>query len=219
MLKNNEIYHGDCLELIKQVADKSVRAIVTDPPYFLGVTHNGQRGNFPDLAIMKPFFDQLFAEFKRVLRDDGSLYLCCDWRTYPFLYPVLERHLPLNNLIVWDKVCGAGNYYTFEHEFIMFSTLNKKFAVKGARNVIRDIKAFASGAKKTNGEKVHPTQKPTELFERFILDSTDEGDTVLDCFGGSGTTAIAAINTNRKYIVFELQEKYYKIALERILCT
>ncbi|MCL1932355.1 MAG: site-specific DNA-methyltransferase, partial [Candidatus Azobacteroides sp.] len=58
--------------------------------------------------------------------------------------------------------------------------------------------------------------KPVELFEKFILDSTSEGDTVLDCFMGSGTLAIAAIKTKRNYIGFEIQEKYCKIAQDRI---
>ena len=213
----NKVYKGDCLDLIKKIPDNSISSIITDPPYFLGITHNGQKGTYSDLAIMKPFYDSLFSEFKRILKNNGSIYLCCDWRTYPFLYSVLDNHIPSNNLLVWDKTSGTGNYYTFEHEFIIFCTNNKKFSRKGARNIIRGIKSFSGGAKKTNGEKIHPTQKPVELFEKFILDSTNKGDTILDCFGGSGTLAISAINTDRNFIVFELQEKYYKIAINRIL--
>jgi DNA modification methylase len=78
------------------------------------------------------------------------------------------------------------------------------------------ISGFCNNAQATNGNKVHPTQKPIELFEKFILDSTDEGAVVLDTFMGSGTTAIACIKTKRNYIGFEIQEKYIKIATERI---
>ena len=99
------------------------------------------------------------------------------------------------------------------HEFILFSP--KGYFCKGASNVF-NTKSFRSGAKKTNGEKQHPTQKLVELFEKFILDSTNPGDVVLDCFIGSGTLAIAAIKTKRNYIGFEIQEKYCKIAQHRI---
>ena len=120
------------------------------------------------------------------------------------------------NLLVWDKGSGCGNFYTNEHELIIFSTLNTRFQAKGARNIIRGIPAFNSGAKKTNGEKVHPTQKPVELIEKLILDSTKPGDTVLDCFMGSGTTAVAALKNGRNFYGFELQQKYVDIANKRI---
>lgn len=69
---------------------------------------------------------------------------------------------------------------------------------------------------RTNGEMVHPTQKPVELIARLITDSTAEGDTVLDCFMGSGTTAVAALRTGRRFVGFEIDENYHAIALRRI---
>ena len=213
MLDINKIYNGDCIDLIKKIPNNSINSIITDPPYFLGVTHNGQKGTYSDLAIMKPFFSFLFSEFKRVLKYDGSIYICCDWRTYPFFYPIINEYIEVKNLLVWDKNSGPGNLYSYTHELIIFTTNNK--TANGGKNII-NIKSFNSGAKKTNGEKIHPTQKPIELFEKFILDSTKKGDIVLDCFGGSGTLAISAIKTERNYIIFELQEKYCKIANDRI---
>jgi DNA modification methylase len=99
------------------------------------------------------------------------------------------------------------------HEFVIFG-MDKPKDMHGLN--IFTLKSFSSGAKATNGEKLHPTQKPIELFEKFILDSTKEGDLVCDPFAGSGTLAIAAIKTKRNYICFELQDKYVKIATERI---
>jgi site-specific DNA-methyltransferase (adenine-specific) len=81
---------------------------------------------------------------------------------------------------------------------------------------IFEMPCFCSGAKKTDGEKVHPTQKPVSVIEKLILDSTSEGDLILDCFVGSGTTAVAAIKTKRNFIGFELQEKYVDISNKRI---
>ena len=210
----NEIYNEDCLEAIKKLPNKCIDCIITDPPYFLGVTHNGQKGEYSDLAMMRPFFDSLFFQFERILQPEGKMYLCCDYRTYPFFYPIAEQYHIIRNLLVWDKVSGAGNFYAFTHEFVMFCC-NSVVNMKG-KNIITGIPSFAGGAKKTNGEKIHPTQKTVELFEKFILDSTNEGDVVLDAFMGSGTLAIAAIKNNRNFIGFELQEKYCKIAKERV---
>jgi site-specific DNA-methyltransferase (adenine-specific) len=213
MIELNTITQGDCLDLTKDVPDNSINSIITDPPYFLGVTHNGQKGNYSDLAIMKPFFESLFFQFKRVLKPDGCIYLCCDFRTYPFLYPIMDEYITIRNLLVWNKKSGPGSLYSFAHEFAIFAMDIPR--IMNGLNIFT-IPCFCSGAKTTNGEKIHPTQKPVELFEKFILDSTSEGDTVLDTFAGSGTLALAALKTKRNYICFELQDKYVKIATERI---
>lgn len=212
----DRIYNVDCLEGIKLIESSSIKAIITDPPYFIGMTHNGQKGTFDDLAICTPFYTELFNEFKRVLKLDGSVYWFTDWRGYAYYYPIFDKIVGAKNMIVWDKGSGAGNFYTFEHELIIFGTNNNKFACKGARNIIRNIKSFAGGAKKTDREKIHPTQKPLELIKRLIFDSTSEGEIVLDCFMGSGTTAVACAQTNRKFIGFEIQEKYVQIAEKRL---
>ena len=208
-----KLHNGDCLEVMKDIPDKSIDLIVSDPPYFLGMTHNGQKGCFNDLKICEPFFSELFSQYKRVLKESGRVYFFCDWRGYAFYYPIFSKHIPARNLIVWDKKNGAGNQYNFSHEFIIYGTL--KPHNQGGTNVWRET-AFSSGAKKTNGEKVHPTQKPIELIERIIKDSTKENDIVLDSFMGSGTTGVACVNTGRKFIGIELDEQYFEIAEQRI---
>lgn len=213
MLSKNTIHHVDCLDGIKEVASGSVQLIVTDPPYFLGMTHNGQRGSFVDLAICKPFYKQLFAEYRRVLSPTGECYFFCDWRGYAFYYPLFDGMLGCRNLIVWDKMAGPGNLYSFQHEFIMFHSADPKCNKKGS-NVWRS-KGFSAGAKSTNGEKVHPTQKTLEIIEKIVADNCKEGDLVLDTFGGSGTTAVVCRKLGRDYIVFELDEENIDIANKR----
>lgn len=212
----------DCLEGLKEIPDNSVDLVVTDPPYFLSMGHAGDRDNarkimgtsnrtFNDLAIAKPFYSQLFQEYRRVLKEDGSFYFFTDWRGYAFYFPIINAELPVRNLIVWDKKSGPGSYYSFAHELIIFGTAAPKLKNKGGTNVLR-MPAFCSGAKSTNGEKVHPTQKPVELIQKFIEDATDPGAVVLDTFAGSGTTPVACIRTGRNYIAFEIDEKYHAIA-------
>jgi site-specific DNA-methyltransferase (adenine-specific) len=210
----NTVVEGDCIDLIKELPTSSIDCIITDPPYFLDVTHNGQKGAYSDLAIMKPFFEILFFQAERVLKKGGHLYMFCDWRTYPFLYPITEQYIPIKNLLVWYKGASGGNQYGFSHEFVIFAA--KGNVNIGVENTIRHIPGFSRGAKKTNGEKIHPTQKTIEIIEFLMLNSTKEGDIVLDCFLGSGTTAITAIKNKRNYIGFELQDKYCKIARDRV---
>ena len=228
-MRLNYIDNVDCLEGLQEVPDKSVDLIVTDPPYFLSMGHAGSSANlargtseqlnsnraFNDLAICTPFYRQLFQEYSRVLKDDGSFYFFTDWRGYAYYFPLLNAALPVRNLIVWDKKSGPGSFYSFAHELIIFGTYKPKTKAGVGTNVWR-APAFNSGAKKTNGEKVHPTQKPVELIEKAILDSTEPDAVVLDTFMGSGTTAVACLRTGRNYIGFELDDRYHATALERV---
>ena len=209
-----DLMHGDCLDLLAKVPDGSIDSIITDSPYFLGMTHNGHKGCFNDLAICKPFYETLFTEYKRVLQPDGCVYFFCYWRSYAFYYPLFDAILKADNMLVWVKHGRPTKYhYGYGNELIIFSGKIHKSVIS---NVITDVKSFNRGAERTNGEKVHPTQKPIELIEKFILDSTDERDTVLDSFMGSGTTGVACINTNRRFIGMELDDAYFNIAQQRI---
>lgn len=141
----NKIYNEDCSEGIKNIASESVDAIITDPPYFVGMTHNGKKGDYNDLLIMKPFFDGLFKEFARVIKPEGKLYLFNDWRTYAFYYPIMLKHIPVRNMLVWDKVCGPGNSYAFTHELILFA--EKETPCMKGQNIFH-FPGFSGGAKK-----------------------------------------------------------------------
>lgn len=226
-MRLNYIDNIDCLEGLKEIPDRSVDLILTDPPYFLSMGHVGSKTNaqrsdalnsnrtFNDLAICTPFYKQLFAEYARVLKEDGSIYFFTDWRGYAYYFPLLNAALPIRNLIVWDKKSGPGSFYSFAHELIIFGTLKSK-TKKGVGTNIWRMPAFSSGAASTNGEKVHPTQKPWEILAKMIEDSTEPGAVVLDTFMGSGTTAVTCIRTRRNFIGFELDENYHAIAQQRV---
>ena len=201
----NQIYNEDCLEALKRVPDNSVDCIITDPPYFLGMTHNGQKGSFKDLSICKPFYRDLFQEFNRVKKPGACVYFFTDWRGYAFYYPLFDLYLGASNMLVWNKQSGPGNHYAFIHELILFHC-GKGVSI-GATNKIDNIRSFASGAKLVEGEKVHPTQKPVALIRKLIEDSTKPGDLILDTFGGSGTTAVASIESGRNFVLMEQDEK------------
>lgn len=226
-MRLNYIDNRDCLEGLAEIPDRSVDCIITDPPYFLSMGHAGSKTNakagemltsnrtFNDLAICTPFYKALFSEYARVLKEDGSFYFFTDWRGYAYYFPLINAALPVRNMIAWDKKSGPGSFYSFAHELIIFGTYKPKTKSGVGTNVWR-LSAFNSGAKATNGEKVHPTQKPVEIIQKMIEDSTEPGAVILGTFMGSGTTAVACIQTGRQYIGFELDEKYHEIAQRRI---
>lgn len=227
-MRLNYIDNRDCLEGLAEIPDRSVDCIITDPPYFLSMGHAGSKTNakagemltsnrtFNDLAICTPFYKALFSEYARVLKEDGSFYFFTDWRGYAYYFPLINAALPVRNMICWDKKSGPGSFYSFAHELIIFGTYKPKTKSGVGTNVWR-LSAFNSGAKATNGEKVHPTQKPVEIIQKMIEDSTEPGAVILDTFMGSGTTAVACIQTGRQYIGFELDERYHTIAQQRIV--
>jgi site-specific DNA-methyltransferase (adenine-specific) len=148
------------------------------------------------------------------LKSDGFLYWFTDWRSYSFYYPVITEIIPVKNMLVWNKGFGrVCQVYAFSHELIVF-------AAKGTVNIpksnIIQVDGFQAGAKKYDGEKVHPTQKPTQLISELMSHCTQENDVILDCFAGSCTTAVSAIHSKRNFICFELQEKYVEIGNKRI---
>ena len=209
-----KIFNEDCLEGMKKIPPDSVDLIVTDPPFCVGMTANGRKGSYNDFIMLRPFFENLFTDWLRVLKDGGHIYINTDWRTYPFLYPIILKYFEVRNLIIWDyEWIKCGNFYRFSHEFIIFGTKGnscRKFG-QGQRDVWR-IKPVNF----TSKNKYHPSEKPVELCEKMILNSSKEGDTVLDCFMGSGSTGVACMNTGRNFIGCEIDEKYFKVAEKRI---
>ena len=211
-----EIFNEDCLEGMKQIPAGAVDLICTDPPYCVGATSNGVKGNYTDLNLIRPFLEELFKGWQRVLKDGGHLYICTDWRTYPVWYPLLQKYFQVRNLIVWDYGwIKAGSFYRFTHEFIMFATKGKskrQFHGGKENSDVWRIKTINY----TSPDKLHPSEKPVELFEKMIKNSSVEGETVLDCFAGVGTAAVACVNTGRQFIGYELDEKYFDVACYRV---
>lgn len=121
--------------------------------------------------------------------------------------------MKVNNLIVWDKISGPGSNYSYAHEFIMYHT-SSRFVIGGS-NVWRE-KSFSSGAKVTDGEKIHPTQKVKEIVRKIVTNHSNKGDLVIDPFSGSGTSALVCLEEDREFIGFELSEQYFNASINRL---
>ena len=214
IIGNATLFCGDCIDLLPEIPTSSIDAIVVDPPFFQGFNHNGLRSERADLSIGKPFFNLFFGNMARVCKEERAVYVFCDWRTNGFFMDMMNDHVPVKNSLVWAKHPGTGSFYQNSYELILFHcNTTKRFPFS---NVITGIKSFVGGAKVTNGNKVHPTQKPVELIEKFITDSTQQGMTILDPMMGSGTTGVACVRMGRGFIGIEQQKKYFDIACERV---
>jgi len=214
IIGNATLYCGDCLDILEEIHRESVDAVITDPPFFQGFNHNGTRSGRGDLSISKPFFAAFFAALARLCKEERAIYLFTDWRTNDFFMNAMSEHFDVRNSLIWVKHVGTGRWYINAYESILFHCeAARKFPFS---NIITGIKSFNGGAKTTNGPKQHPTQKPVELIERFINDSTQPGMTILDPMMGSGTTGVACAKTGRQFIGIEIQRKYFDIACQRI---
>ncbi|SER87634.1 site-specific DNA-methyltransferase (adenine-specific) [Psychrobacillus sp. OK032] len=231
----NEVHEGDCLTLMKRIDDGSVDMVLCDLPY--GTTRNKWDSIIP--------LDELWAEYERIIKDNGAIVLTAQtpfdkvlgvsnlkllkyewvWVKQKGTGHLNAKKMPMKNheniLVFYKKPplynpqFTEGEPYDKGTQKVTSSNYGNQ---KGARYVNTDGKRYPKSAIFFNTVErgLHPTQKPTELFEYLIRTYTNEGDTVLDNCLGSGTTAIAAINTNRNFIGIEREPEYVAIAKRRI---
>ena len=214
----NKIYNEDCLEGMKRISDGSVDLIVTDPPYLINYSRHVKGHRFENKILNDnnpELISKYIKECYRILKNNSAMYMFTSHKTVDFFKQELENTgFNVKNMIIWDKQRqGMGDTSTvfgFQYELIFFVSKGQP-KIRGKR--LSDIWSFP---KVVGRNQVHQNQKPIELIERCVTKHSNEGDVVFDGFMGSGTTAIACINTNRNYIGFELDEGYYNIANERI---
>lgn len=209
-----DLRQGDCLELMKDIPDNSVDLILTDPPYGIDFQSNYRKSKFSkiknDTRVNPAFLD----ECKRILKDTGAIYCFTRWDVYPEWLEQFKSRFKVKNCIVWFKRGGGiGDLkrgYIYNHEFIIYCAM-KNHALNGKRR--NDVFEFSKDAPATY---LHPTQKLVPLLREIIERSSGVGDTVLDCFMGSGSTGVACVNTGRNFIGIELDVQYFYIAEKRI---
>lgn len=207
------IKQGDCLSLLSELNNESIDLVVTDPPYCIGATSNGQKGTWQDNNLIAPFLKLYFEEIARVLKPGAAFYINTDWRTYPLFYPIIIDVMMVKNCIVWDHGwIKAGNHYRHRHELIIYGTNGD------AKRQFPASEPDVWNNKPVNFTKPrhHPAEKPIELVERMIRNSSQPGDTVLDTFVGSGTTALACRSLGRNFVGFEINPANITIAAERL---
>ena len=216
----NKIYNEDCLVGMKRIPDKSIDLIVTDPPYLINYKtgyRKDKEHRFNSVILNDDNADlikEYIAECHRVLKDDTAMYMFCSSHKVDVFKVELEKHFTIKNMIIWVKNNHtAGDLESaFGRKYEILFLVNKGRTVfKGER--LTDVWEFS---RVSGDSQLHQNQKPIELIEQCIEKHSDENDIVFDGFMGSGTTAAAALNTNRKYIGFELDKHYYDVAIKRL---
>ena len=214
-----KLFHGDCLDVMKNITDESVDLIVTDPPYLMDYKSNRRvkMDKFDKIKNDINSYDLIsdyFSECHRIMKSNTAIYCFCSWHNVDFFKQEFEKHFKLKNIIVWNKNNhGTGDLkgsYAPKYEFILFGH-------KG-RTLLREkrIPDVIDCPKIPSKLLVHPTEKPIELLSIFIKQSSDEDDIVFDGFMGCASTGIASLNNNRKFIGIELDDNYFEIAKNRI---
>ena len=220
-----DLRKGDCLEIMKGIPDRSIDAIITDPPYNIARKNNfktmGRAGI--DFGEWDKGFD-LFSyidQIPRILSKNGSVVIFNDWKNIGNIARYCEsKGLIIKDMLRWEKANpmprNRDRRYITDYECAIWCT-NKNAKWTFNRIDEKYQRPLFKGALTKKSEKTsHPTQKPLWLMEDIIKIHTNQNDVVLDMFMGSGTTGVAAKNTNRKFIGIEQDDKYFNIASERI---
>lgn len=236
---NYELWHGDCLELMDNIPDKSIDCIITDLPY--GTTRCKW-----DVVIP---FEPLWKQYDRVIKDNGAVVL---FGTEPF-----SSHLRLSNLKnykydwIWDKIKGTGflnakrqpmrnhelisvfykkqctynpqktyghkmkkSYRRKELQTEVYGKTKNDYTYESTERYPRSIQVFSTD---TQNSSLHSVQKPVALIGYLIKTYTNKGEIILDSCAGSMTTCIAAINTCRKVICIEKDKEIFETGRDRVM--
>ena len=216
---NITIYNGDCLEVMKELEDKSVDLVLTDPPYNASNSNIGFKDGYKTINEEwdKGFNPMLFLResFKKI-REGGSVIAFC---SYHLLGKYLESGFKVQQIIHWEYITAMpaiAKVYTPVIEYaVWFSTPRYTFNKKEAKtNVLRVRKAYQVDYKID-----HPSVKPSNLINKLLRIHSEENNIVIDPFLGSGTTAVACKELGRKCIGIEISEKYCEIAVKRLKNT
>ena len=213
-MKKFELWHGDCLELMKDISDGSVDLVLTDPPYGMAFQSNYRKEKYNEIQNDKSleWLERYISECCRVLKNNSAIYCFCSWHNVDVFKQAIEKKFKIKNILIWEKNnTSMGDLkasYAPKYEMIIFAHKGRKL-LNGFRYA-DIIKANRTG------NKLHPTEKPVDLLELFIKNSSDENAVVFDGFMGSGSTGVACVNTNRHFIGIELDEGYFNIAKKRI---
>ncbi len=234
MLESNNIYLGDSYELIKQIDDKTIDLIIIDPPYqidgkpkteeslencknIITKSINKLNKELMDNEITEGIREEIFDEFMRIMKVP-NIYIWCNKKQIPMYFNYFVNKHKLNfEILIWHKQNVMPLY---NHQYVNDVEYCLYFRGAGVCNPksLSDAKTvFTTAVNKRDKDLfLHPTIKPIRIIETLIKNSSKENDLVLDCFLGSGTTAVACKDLNRRYIGIEKNEKWYKVAKDRL---
>jgi len=218
---NVQLHLGDCLEVMRGMADKSVDAVITDPPYVLdnagGNNWSGRHEKQKTLLneIDKGFEVDAFYQLTKRVCNPYQAYVFCSNKQIPETMMLGMKDGLITNLLIWNKfnsIPFSNGTWRSDAEFIVHIRDRGTTFNKGDSELKRKITTLPLNQTRYG----HPTEKPIELMRKYILVSSRPGDTILDPFMGSGTTGVACVQTGRNFFGVEIDPTYFAIAERRI---
>lgn len=203
----NKIINGDCLTFMRTLPDKCIDLVLTDPPYGIGADKGSAASFGSSTHLVKKYDDnwdlktpdiEVFNEILRVSK-----------KAIIFGGNFFTDKLPVNgHWIVWDKKGGIEFDNPFGDCELAWTNMDKKS--------VKKYTVIQQGFVSEERDRFHPTQKPVSLFSKILNDYSQVGGVILDCFLGSGTTAVACKQLGRNFIGCEISAEYCKIAQQRL---
>ena len=236
----NKVYLGDCIEIMRTLPDKSIDLVFADPPFNIGIKYDVHNDNMPYEEYYN-WSEKWIKETYRLLKNNGTIYIAIGDEFAAEINAILKRTgFYFRNWIIWYYTFGQNQRKKFNrsHTHILYFAKDKEQFTFNDRNirvpssrqlVYKDKRANPLGKipddvwqfsrvcgtfKERIGE--HPCQMPEDLLELIIKTSSDNGDLVLDPFGGTGTTVAVAKRLKRNFITMEISKEYCDVILKRL---
>lgn len=228
------LVNGDAMEVFKSISDNTINLVITDPPY--KITARGNGGNSGGMFQKKEVnngkvfkdnnleIEDWLPELYRVLKDGSHCYIMTNNKNITHYLKVIDEmyfnddkkqkfHFIKNLIWVKDnKIMGQTYMSQFEYIIMLRKGGHKRINNCGDSDVLTFKNKKLKGE---DGKTIHDTEKPVDMMEVLVLNSSNEGDLVLDPFMGIGSVPVACMNTNRRYFGIELNDTYYSVALGR----
>lgn len=228
--KNYTVVNGDCLDCLSQIPDNSIDLILTDPPYNIAQYSTGNI-NLPgrsalnndlaewDLNPIDPAL--LINDFKRIIKPHGNIFVFTSYNLIGKWHEAFDCEFDTFQFFVWHKTNPAPKIYKngFLNSCEMIACMwNKghKWNFSNQREMHNFFESPICMYPERLSEPKHPAQKPVKLLEHLIKIASNENDVILDPFMGVGSTGVAALKNNRKFIGIEIDKAYFNAAEARI---
>ncbi|HNV01183.1 MAG TPA: site-specific DNA-methyltransferase [archaeon] len=228
----NKIHKGNCIELMKKIKSNSINLIITDPPFAIDFKSNRLNYNRKSENVLGGYNEILKKDYSkfskdwinqafRVLKPNGSMYVFSGWTNLKDILNALdETGFTTINHLIWKYQFGVycSKKWVTSHYHIIYVVKNpKKWIFNKQDQYPEDVltinREYWTGKIKT------PTKLPTELLKKLILYSSNEGDIVMDCFSGSGQTAVVSKMLKRNFIAFDTVKEYVDFGNNRLKKT
>jgi site-specific DNA-methyltransferase (adenine-specific) len=245
MKTEHKLLVGDCLKLMEDMPSESVDLVVTDPPFNIGKKYGGVYNDRRNASEYLEWCKKWLTECIRVLKPTGSLYLFNYPENNAYLLPFLQEKMIFKRWMTWHYPTNTGhsktNFTRTQHSILFCTKTNKAVFNRDAiaepyknptdKRIIERLENGSKGrapydvfhfnlVKNVSKDKTeHPCQIPVGLIRIFIKASSNEGDLVLDPFGGSFSTSVAAKELNRNSISIDINPRYVSIGQKRVANT